>query len=70
MVTITAHTIDTAQIEAIKAMLNAFKIQFEIGTEKPYNPEFLKKIEVSKKQVERGQVKRVKKEDINDFLGL
>jgi hypothetical protein len=70
MISITAHTLDKAQIKAIKAMLTAFKVRFEIAIEKQYNPNFIAKIRLSETQAKRGKVKRVKKEDINDFLSL
>lgn len=38
--------------------------------EKPYNTEFVKKIEKSKKELKEGKSTRVKKEDLQSFLGL
>ena len=69
-INITAHTVDASQIEAIKAIMKALKIKFEISKEVPYNPEFLAKIEQSKQEIKDGKTTRVKKEDIQSFLGL
>jgi phosphoribosylamine-glycine ligase len=69
-INITAHTEDASQIEAVKAFMKALKIKFEISKEKTYNPEFVKKIEKSKKELKEGKSIRVKKEDLQSFLGL
>lgn len=37
---------------------------------KPYNPEFVAKIQKSKKQAQEGKVTRIEKEDLKEFLGL
>jgi hypothetical protein len=69
-INITAHTEDASQIEAIKAVMKALKIKFEITKEQAYNPEFVEKIEKSKKEFKEGKTTRVKKEDLQNFLGL
>lgn len=69
-ITIKAYTEDDSQIEAIKAVMKALKIKFEISTEKPYNPEFVAKIEKSKQEFKEDKSTRVKKEDLQSFLGL
>jgi hypothetical protein len=69
-INIKAYTDDVTQIEAIKAMMKAFKIKFEILNEKNYNPKFVEKIEKSLIEIENGEVTRVKKEDLKQFLGL
>lgn len=69
-ITIKAYTEDASQIEAVKAVMKALKIKFEISTEKPYNPEFVAKIEKSKQEFKDGKSTRVKKEDLQSFLGL
>lgn len=66
----TAYTEDLAQIEAIKAFMKALKIKFEVSKEQPYNPEFVEKIEKSKQEFKEGKSTRVKKEDLQSFLGL
>ena len=65
----TAFTQDVSQIDAIKAFMKALKIKFEI-VDKPYNPEFVAKIEKSKQEFKEGKFTRVKKEDLQSFLGL
>jgi hypothetical protein len=72
-INITAYTTDATQIEAVKAFLKALKIKFELTREKKevsYNPEFVAKIEKSRKQAENGEVTRVEKENLKMFLGL
>ena len=65
-----AHPTNKEQIDALKAIMKALKIKFEISKEKPYNPEFVSKIEKSKQEFKAGKSTRVKKEDLNRFLGL
>lgn len=69
-INITAYPSDIMQIEAIKSIMKAFKIKFEIDIEKPYNPEFVAKIQKSKNEFNKGKFTRVKKEDLRKFLGL
>jgi hypothetical protein len=69
-INIKAYTNNTTQIEALKAFMKALKIKFELTNDKPYNPEFVDKILESKKQLEQGEVIRVKKEDLKQFLGV
>jgi hypothetical protein len=54
-INIKAYTNDNTQIEAIKAFLQAFKIKFEIGTDKPYNPEFVEMINKGDKEFAEGK---------------
>ncbi|CAN1500600.1 hypothetical protein MCETHM1_00480 [Flavobacteriaceae bacterium] len=65
-----AHPTNKEQIDALKAIVKAFKIKFEISEENPYNPEFVSKIEQSKQEFKDGKSTRVKKEDLQSFLGL
>ena len=69
-INITAYPSDMSQMEAIKAVMRALKMEFEIAKYKPYNPEFVAKIKESQQQVKDGKVTRVKKENIKLFLGL
>lgn len=56
---------------ALKAFMKALKIKFQISTiQDGYNPEFVKKILDSKKQAKNGQVTRVNKENLKEFLGI
>ena len=69
-INITAHPKDDSQVEAVKAFMKALKIKFEIYKEKPYNPEFVAKIKKSEQEFKDGKFTRVKKEDLQSFLGL
>lgn len=59
------HPTTNEQITALKAFVKAMKIKFEISTEKPYNPAFVKKIEQSQKDKEEGKGTSMKIEDFN-----
>ncbi len=67
---ITAYPSDTSQVEAMKAVMKAFKIKFEIKKEKPYNPEFVAKIQKSRQDYKEGNFVTVEKENLKSFLGL
>jgi len=66
-INITAYTEDAAQIEAIKSVLKAVKIKFEISKEKPYNPEFVAKINQSRQDYKDGKGTVVSLEELNDL---
>jgi hypothetical protein len=71
MTTITIHTEDKEQLNALKAFMKALKIKFEMSNDdKPYNPEFVAKIKESKKQIQEGKFTRVDINDLDKFLGL
>ena len=63
-INITAYTKDASQIDAIKAVLKALKIKFEVSTEKPYNSAFVNKIEESRAQYKKGNFTAIKTEDL------
>lgn len=63
------HPSNSEQANALKAFAKALKLKFEIA-EKPYNPEFVAKIKESQQQFKEGKFTRVKKEDLQNFLGL
>ena len=63
------HSSNSEQSNALKAFAKALKLKFEIA-EKPYNPEFVAKIQKSKLEIKDGKVTRVKKENLQNFLGL
>ena len=68
---ITAYTKDASDVEALKAVMKALKIEFELTEEQsPYNPEFVEKVLESRQQAKSGKVKRVKQEDLEAYLGL
>lgn len=52
------------EIDALKAFAKALKIKFEVSKEKPYNPEFVKKILESKKQANEGKTVQIDLDDI------
>ncbi len=67
------HPSTSEQINALKAFITALKIKFEIANpnkEDFYNPAFVSKIIKSKKEFAKNEFTRVKKEDLQDFLGL
>ena len=67
---IIAHPGSDDKFEALMAFMKALKIKFEIPKEKPYNPEFVAKIQESRKEFKGGKYTRVKKDDLQNFLGL
>ncbi|MFV7234426.1 DUF2683 family protein [Flavobacterium sp. ZB4R12] len=66
-INITAYTEDASQIEAIKAIMKALKIKFEISKEKPYNPEFVEKIIQGDIDYKAGKGKKVTMEELNSL---
>ena len=67
---IIVHPANEEEISVIKKFFTTHKIKFEVSMEKPYNPEFVAKIQESRQQAKEGKVTRVKKEDLKEFLGL
>lgn len=65
-----AHPKTTEQVNALKAFMKALKIKFETSPESPYNPDFVNKIQESRKQVKEGKTTRVEKENLSQFLGI
>ena len=57
------------QVSALKAFMNALNIDFTIS-QNVYDPDFVEKILESREQAKNEEVIRVKKEDLNEFLGL
>jgi len=64
------HPANEEQVNALKAFVKALKIKFEVTSVKDYNPDFVAKIQKSKKEIEEGKFARVEKEDLQQFLGL
>ncbi len=58
-INITAYTDDASQIEAIKAVIKAFKIKYKISkakeVESPYNPEFVEMIKQGDEDIKTGK---------------
>jgi hypothetical protein len=55
METVIMHPQNKEQLSALKAIAKALNVDFETTKESPYNPEFVKKIKASRKQVEDGE---------------
>ncbi len=64
------HPESIEQENALKAFAKALKMKIEVAKEKPYDPEFIAKIQESRQQFKEGKVTRVKKENLKEFLGL
>lgn len=71
-INITAYTEDDSQIEAIKAVIKAFKIKYSISkskeTEKPYNPEFVAMIKKGQQEIKEGKCRTVSMDELNTSL--
>lgn len=53
------------KLESLKAFLKALKIKFEVAEQdKPYNPDFVAKIEKSREQFKKGDYTVIKTEDL------
>ncbi len=65
-----AHPENKEQVNALKAFVKALKIKFEVASVKEYNPNFVAKIQKSKKEIEGGKFTRIEKEDLQQFLGM
>ncbi|MGL2995236.1 DUF2683 family protein [Flavobacterium sp. TSSA_36] len=55
---------DEGQIENLKAVMKAFKIKFKVVEEKPYDPEFVKKILKSREDSKQGKSVSIPLEDL------
>lgn len=70
METLIVHPKNQKQLEAVEAVLKALDVTFQKERRSQYNPDFIAKIEKSKQEVKEGKLTRVKKEDLQNFLGL
>ena len=52
-----AYTVDSSQVDAIKAFMKALKIKFEVSKEEinPYSPEFVAMIQKGDKEFAEGK---------------
>lgn len=66
-INITAYTEDDSQIESIKSVMKALKIKFEISKGKPYNPEFVAKINQSRQDYKDGKGTAVSLEELKSL---
>lgn len=64
------HPMNIEQENALKAFAKALKIKIEVTTKTMYNPDFVEKIQRSKKEFEDGEFIQVGKENLQQFLGL
>ena len=58
------HPKTTEQEDALKALAKALKIKFEVAKEKPYNPDFVSKIQESRQQAKEGKTVKLGLDDI------
>jgi adenylate kinase family enzyme len=54
------------RLNALKVFLSTFNLDFVV--EKPYNEEFVNKIQKSRQEFEKGNFKSVQKKDLKAFL--
>ncbi len=59
-----AHPNNANELGVIKAFFEALKIKFEVAEESPYNPEFVSKIQKSRKQAMEGKTVKIALDDI------
>jgi hypothetical protein len=65
---IIAYPTTTEQVNALKAVVKALKIKFkETKQEKPYNPEFVAKIEKSRQDYKDGKGTVMTVEELNEL---
>ena len=56
------------KLKALKSFLSTFNLDYEV--QKPYNEDFVHKIQKSRQEFETGEFKRVQQKDLKSFLGL
>lgn len=61
---IIAHPANAQEMSVIKAFFEALKIKFEVAKDSPYDPEFMDKIEKSRKQASEGKTVKIDLDDI------
>jgi hypothetical protein len=59
-----AHPSNAQEMSVIKAFFEALKIKFEVKKDSPYDPEFVAKIENSRKQAAEGKTVKISLDDI------
>ena len=58
------HPANAQEMSIIKVFFEALKIKFEIAKDSPYDPEFVCKIEQSRKQTAEGKTVKIDLDDI------
>ncbi len=61
---IIVHPSNEQEMSVIKAFFEALKIKFEVAKDSPYDPEFVAKIEKSRKQAAEGKTVKIDLDDI------
>lgn len=61
---ILVHPSNAQEMRVIKAFFEALKIKFEVAEDSPYDPEFVDKIEKSRKQAAEGNTVKIALDDI------
>jgi hypothetical protein len=61
---IIVHPSNEQEMSIIKAFFEALKIKFEVAKDSPYDPEFVAKIEKSRKQAAEGKTVKIDLDDI------
>lgn len=61
---IIVHPSNAQEMSVIKAFFEALKIKFEVAKDSPYDPEFVNKIEKSRKQAAEGKTVKIDLDDI------
>ena len=62
-----AHPSNDYELDVIKAFFEALKIKFEVAQDSPYDPEFVAKIEKSRKDYKNGKGKVMTMDEINQL---
>lgn len=63
-----AHPKTNDEVNALKSILKALKIKFEISEENSYDSKFVDKVNTSKQQIIDGKYTDVKRQDLNSFI--
>lgn len=64
------HPKTSAQLEALKSFMAAFKIEFVVREDEEYRADFLEKIKESRNQVANGEFISLEKKDLKSYLGV
>ena len=64
---IIVHPGSDDKFEALKAVMKALKIKFEITKEKPYDPKFVAKIEKSREDYKNGKGRKITLDELNNL---
>jgi len=62
-----AHPTTKDQINALKAVVKALKIEFEIAKENPYNPDFVKMVLDAEQEIKKGKGKKLSSKEFDNL---